>query len=228
MQRMKMLGTAIAAMFVFSAVATSVASAAREFLPLGTVANPVEFSAVSGEGKLRTLNALEIKCKKDKGAGKITSATLGEFVIDFEECSGPLGVSCADLSRADSTGIIEVKGTFHLRMGLSGQPLGLIAFLVNTTHILCALTLVLVLGCVAGEVAPTETLTNKLEVLLKQTGGENAINSTDKENNENEMESCILLSKKGSEAEETAGEETHEVLEEFKQNGAAVIALVHI
>ncbi len=231
MQRVKLLALATLAVFALSAVAAAAASAEETgFLPQATAGAPVKFEVKSGAGKFETLSKSVIECKKDKGTGEITSERLGKFAVEFEECTGPLGVKCADLSRADATGIIAFSGgEFHLRMGLSGQPLGVVAFLLPTggVHFLCAIALFVVTGCVAGEITPINELNMKLEVLLKQAAGENVINSIDNDA-ETGMEACALSSKKGAEAAETAGEETHEELEKFTKGGIATTILVMV
>lgn len=232
MQRLKLLGLALIAVFALSAAVTAVASAEVSFLPEGSAAEPVKFEAKSGKGKLQILSpSVEpITCEKDKGTGEVTSQRLGHFVVEFEECStnvGGIPVKCSDLAHEDAQGIIKVEGEFHLRMGLTGQPLGIVAFLVSPdVHFLCSVTLWVVLGCAAGSITPLEELTNKVEVLLKQTAGENEILSIDNDA-ETAMEECTLLTKKGTGTEETSGEETHEELTNFKKNGVAVTALIH-
>jgi hypothetical protein len=231
MKRLKLLGLALIAVFALSAAVTAVASAELvSFLPTGSAASPVTFTAKSGAGKLETLGGGKIECASDKGTGEVTSSDAGHFVVEFEGCKNPtLGVSCADLSHTDAQGVIKVEGAFDLRMGLSGQPLGIIAFLVNPdVHFLCSIVLFTVLGCAAGEITASQlnTLTNKVEVLLKQKAGENEILSIDNLA-ETAMEECTLLTKQGTGTEETSGEETHEELTGFKQNGAAVTMLIH-
>ena len=231
MQRLKLLGLALVAVFALSAAVTAVASAEVSFLPEGSVAEPVKFKATSGLSTLEELNKQAVICNSDKGTGEVTSKTLGHFVVEFAECHATIGgtaVPCADLSqKEDAVGIINVEGEFHLRMGLTGQPLGIVAFLVNPdVHFLCSIALFVVLGCAAGEITPLESLVNTVKVELFQKAGENEILSIDNEA-ETAMEECTLLVKKGTGTEETAGEETHEELTNFKKNGVAVTALIH-
>jgi hypothetical protein len=234
MQRLKLLGLALVAVFALSAAVTAVASADNatySILPEGTVAIPLNFEAISTEGKFETLSKKVVKCASDKATAKATSERLGTFRIEFKECEEPLlKVKCADLNHTDAEGIIVVEGEFHLRMGLTSQPLGIIAFLINpAVHFLCSIVLFVVSGCVAGEIeaGALNTLVSELGVLLKQAGGENTISSIDNDA-QTAMETCALSSKQGNGTAETAGEETHEVLKSFTQGGNSVTTLIHI
>jgi hypothetical protein len=222
MKRLKIFGLAIFAVFALSACAAAAASAEElQFLPEGTAANPVFFTAKSGAGTLQNA-ALEIKCLTDKGTGEVTSKRLGNFEVTFEDCTTISGTTkCASLDHADSTGLITVMGEFHMRRGLSGQPLVLIAFLILHVHILCGVSLILVLGCAAGEITKAKELTAKLEVLLKAP----AITTIDTDA-ETGMENCKLTVEQGTVTTEGT-EVTHEEVENFEQpKGTSVKALI--
>jgi hypothetical protein len=225
MKRVKLLGLTLFAIFAMSACAAATASAENKLLPLGTVANPVTFKVKSGAGKLIG-NGLEIKCTSDKGTGSVTSERLGAFEVTFEGCTGLLGVKCSDLSVADSVGTITVMGEFHQRMGLTGQPLGLILFLILHLHVLCGGVLSLVLGCVVGKLEHVNELVSAEKILVLAPGGVQEITSADNEA-ETGMESCALTAETGTKTG-AATEETEETIEEFKQNGAAVTFLAMI
>ena len=229
MQRLKLLGLALIAVFAASAAVTAVASAAVSFLPLASTSLSITFTAKSGAGLFETLGKKKVKCSSDKGSGEVTGETFGKFNIEFEGCEEPtLKVKCADLSQTSDNGKIKVLGElFHLRMGLTGQPLGVVGFLILPVHFLCSIILFEVTGCVAGEITPLDTLTSPILVDIKQTAGENTILSIDNET-ETGMENCDLSSKQGTGNTETAGEETHEELEKFLDGlNNEVLALVH-
>jgi hypothetical protein len=233
MQRLKLLGLALVAVFALSAAVTAVASADNatySILPEGTVAIPLNFEAISGAGKFETLSKKVIQCASDKATAKATSERLGTFRIEFKECEEPsLKVKCADLNHVDAEGIIVIEGEFHLRMGLSGQPLGIVALLFTPVHLLCSIVLFIWSGCVAGEIeaGALNTLVTEVGVLLKQTGGENTILSIDNDA-QTAMENCDLSSKQGTGTAETAGLEIHEVLKNFTQGGNSVTTLIHV
>jgi len=230
MKRLKLLGLAIFAAFALSACAAATASAENSFLPEGTELVPVKFKVKSGAGKLTSPEA-EIKCLSDSGTGEITSKRLGKFEVEFILCEEPkLKVSCSSLEHKDSTLKILVMGEFHMRMGLTTQPLGLITFLILHVHILCSLLLILVLGCVVGSILPLNTLSATAEVLLKvKAGAEKNINEITTVDNEaeTEMETCKLTVEQGGVASQ-GGEETHEELEKFEKGGVATNILIMI
>jgi hypothetical protein len=228
MQRLKLLGLALVAVFAFSAAVTAVASAEEvSFLPEA----PVKFAATSGAGQLQILNAAlkPIKCTKDKGSGATTTKDEGTFIVEFEGCETELSglkVKCADLGQTSDNGIIKLSGNFDLRMGLTGQPLGIMAFLVSNIHFLCSIALFTVSGCAAGSIEKLNELVSSLSVVLKQAAGENEILSIDNLA-ETAMEECTLLTKKGSETAETSGEETSETLNGFTKGGVSTTVLIH-
>jgi hypothetical protein len=228
MKRVKLLGLAIVAIFALSASAASVASAENVFLPEGTMANPVSFKVTSESGALSTPEGVIIECTSDAGEGAVTSQRLGTFEVTFKGCTTLGGVvKCAELAKTDNTGEIPVMGEFHMRMGLTGQPLGLILFLILHVHILCGPELILVLGCVVGPITPMNTLSSTETVSLKTAKvGQNEITSADNEA-ETAMETCKLTVERSGKTEE-GGESTTEKLSEPKQGGKAVAFLVMI
>jgi hypothetical protein len=228
MKRVKLLGLAIVAIFALSAAAASVASAENVFLPEGTAGSPVKFTVKSGAGSLSAAEGVVIECTSDAGSGAVTSQRLGTFEVAFKGCTTLGGfVKCSELTKADSTGEIPVMGEFHMRMGLTGQPLGLILFLILHVHILCGPELILVLGCVVGSITPLNTLSSTGTVSLKTVkAGENEITTADNEA-ETAMETCKLSVERSGKTEE-GGEATTETLEKPEQGGKAVTILVMI
>ena len=225
MKRLKLLGLAMFAVFALGAAAAASASAETSLLPTGTAGSPVNFTVKSGEGKLKSALAT-ITCKKDEGKGSWTSATLGTFEVTFLECTGPLASKCWSLDQAANSGIITVMGEFHLRMGLSGQPLGIITHLILHVHIFCGELLILVLGCAAGKVNNINELISSGTVSLAVAGGVQEITHADNAA-ETAMETCELTVE-GLGKTVVGTEETEETLEKFEKNGSAVTALVHV
>ena len=231
MKRVRLLGLALVSVFALGAAVAGVASAEVSFLPLASSSLEYSFTISGGAAKFGTLAGKEITCTSSKGTGVVTSERLGTFKVEFEGCEEPkLKVKCAGLSQPSDNGIIQMEGEFHLRMGLSGQPLGLIAFLIKPdTHLLCSILLFVLLGCMVGEIdSELEKLISEVLILLKQSGGENTILSIDNDA-ETAMENCDLLSKQGTGTEETSALETHWTLTGFEdvQTHTSVTVLIH-
>jgi hypothetical protein len=232
MKRLKLLGLAVFAVFALSACAAATASAETSFLPEGTEAVPVKFKATSGAGKLTTKEA-EIACLSDSSSGEITSKRLGKFEVEFKDCEEPkLKVKCSSLEHTpDSVGILSWMGEFHLRMGLTSQPLGIVALLILHVHVLCSILLLLILGCMAGSITPINgELTKTATISFKVKGGAekniNEITTVDNEA-ETEMETCKLTVEQGGVSSQ-AGDETTEELEKFEKGGVATNILIMI
>lgn len=87
MQRPKLLGLALLAMFALSAVVSTTALAAEPlFLILSGQKFPVSLTITSGLTTIEKVSGGAVVCHKDKGTGLITSAQLGAFAATFEEC----------------------------------------------------------------------------------------------------------------------------------------------
>jgi hypothetical protein len=220
------------AVFALGAIASATASAEElpNFLPLGTGANPVTFTDSSGAGKLESVSKKVIECKKDKSLGAVNAPKLGTFDVLFEECKDAgSGAPCTSLDSTIS-GNILTSGTFHIRYELPiANKRPVIIFLINHVHSTCEIfgvkDLFLKLGCIAGKVSPTNTLTKVIEVLFKQTAGVNEIHEVDNEANTG-MENCKLEIRLGTEAYEGVALEAHGESLGFKQGGVAVEALI--
>jgi len=85
--------------------------------------------------------------------------------------------------------------------------------------------LVVVEGCVAGEVTPENTLTTLLTVNLAVSGKDNTIITVLNETNTAE-EPCQLLAAVNEGTTGLSSEETTQLIGGFKQNGKAVEVLV--
>lgn len=228
MKRVKRLGLAVGVALALSWVLAGVASAEVSILPTGTPANPVQFTVSGGATRVETLSGKQVRCTSAEGVGEVTSERLGHFKIAFKGCEEPtLKVKCSDLSHTDAEAIVTLEGEFHLRTGLAGQPLGIVAFLISPdVHFLCSIILFLKLGCLAAEATRLNELVTSGSGSLKETAGENQISSIDN-NAESGMESCVVQFKQGSGAEETGGVEGTLELANPKQGGSSVTALIH-
>lgn len=230
MGRLKSLGVTVVTLFALGGITSASASAALpNFLPLGTEANPVTFTAKSGKGTLETVGKTKIECEKDTGSGSVTSEKLGKFTTKFEGCKEPKnGLTCTGL--ADKVaGNITTSGTFHVKRLLPEATHVYIAFLPEHTHFNCEAgiikILILVLGCAAGLLLSPNILTKQLVIHLKQKEG--IQEPTEYSNDEvTKDEKCSLTTKVGAEAEQQSGELAEEEVENFEQNKVKVEALV--
>jgi hypothetical protein len=140
MRRIVMLfGVAVMAVFAFSAVAVSAASAeATKILPEPTEAAPLTATLTEpAEGHDLTVGGLEIKCSKASGSETWTTANLGTWHLLFTECTGPLSTVCT--GEGDPSGLISAGGEAHFWLALlmTGTPEK------ETTELIGALVLLL-------------------------------------------------------------------------------------
>ncbi len=171
MQRIKLLTLALLGVLALSALAFTATSSAAlpEMLPEGTAKEPIHFKIEQDNvGTLETLGGTQVSCAKLSGEGLIEKLKLGKLSLVFKECKETLfGTPCSGLIKEkedEPSGQITAKGEFHSWYGLLEKKLvNAVVVLPEHTHFLCdnGLILVLVLGCVAGE------LLGKLAELLK-------------------------------------------------------------
>jgi hypothetical protein len=83
MKRIHVIGLCLVAVFAFSAVASSGASAAQPYLFSRAT---FTFTSKGGEGKLLTVGKQVVKCVKVTNTGSTENAHLGHVTILFEEC----------------------------------------------------------------------------------------------------------------------------------------------
>lgn len=135
MQRLKILGVALMAVFALGAFVSATASAAVVVLP----EVETKWTGESAKGSLEVLKgAAPIVCQKDKSEGFFEAKKpLGLFHIDFEGCKASI-VPCTGLGEAKE--VILTLGTAHLvfdKLG-TGEALGVgVLFLVEPTHFEC-------------------------------------------------------------------------------------------
>jgi hypothetical protein len=169
MQRLKILGVALMAVFALGTVVSTTASAAVSILPEG------KEETWKGEGGAGTLEMLKgaspIECKKATAEGTFeANKPLGSFHIDFKECSAAGGLAtCTGLG--ESTGVILLLGTFHLvfdKLG-TGAELGVgILFLMEKAHLECAGKLFGVEGQLLCLIKPINEKVKHFEIVCKK------------------------------------------------------------
>src|ERR1700694_1168900 len=218
MQRLKLLGLALIAVFAFSAMASAVASAETEekpnALPVG-----VKFTVANvGEPELLTVTGvLKVLCKKLKGSGEMNAhlGMDGKVSLLFEECKATVGIvtgACTSLTAGVPAGDIHVLGAaVNLRYLLpsSEKKVHLLILIHESSedhvHYTCVgLALYLESGCVASDDITTNELLSTLTVkfLVKKTGTEDEQQNSVDNLPATAMETCELSVMKGSEANE--------------------------
>jgi hypothetical protein len=139
MQRLKVLGLALVAVFALGAVVAATAGALPLVLPETTGKKSSDSSI--GATIYKTVGGKEVKCEKATGTTEEEAPKpLGPFHITFKECTateGGLTVKCTGLGDA-TTGEILTLGTYHLVYDKSSTELPVeILFLVGATHFTC-------------------------------------------------------------------------------------------
>jgi hypothetical protein len=170
MQRFRILGVALMAVFVLGAVVSATASAVGvEVLPLG---KEEKWTGQSGSGSLEVLKKAEsIPCAKGKMEGTFeANKPLGKFHIDFEGCkTSKVGATCTGLGEA--SGVILSLGIFHLvfdKLGV-GAELGVgILFLIEATHLTCVIPLFIEEGQLLCLIKPINTVVKHWEIVCEK------------------------------------------------------------
>jgi hypothetical protein len=172
MQRFRILGVALMAVFALSAVVSATASAEVVMLP--EITTTEKWTGESGKGSLEVLKgAAVIECKKDKSEGTFEpKKPLGSFHIDFEGCKASIA-TCTGLGEPVA-GTILTLGTFHLVYDTLGSVLSEagvgVLFLVLPTHFECTITntLLVVEGEVLCLIKPVNTEVKHWEIVCER------------------------------------------------------------
>jgi hypothetical protein len=194
-----LFGVAVMAMFAFTAISATIASAEEtKLLPEATVANPITDEAVQKEkGHLLSNSGLEVKCEEASGKETWTSlnlATAGHVL--FTKCTSSLSSVCT--GKGEPEGLIAALGEVHFWLGLlmmgtkAKETLELISalvFLTKPVEFTCVNTaktfkdeVVVKEGCTAAQDLP-ESLNKSVEEVKEEftewapteTKGESAI-----------------------------------------------------
>jgi hypothetical protein len=214
MQRLRVFGLVLMAVFAVSIAA--VASASADELPQFSV--ETGFEGKFGASKLN-LTGAAISSPKGEFTGTATSKRLGGIAIQFLESSLG-GKECK--TEGDGAGVILVKGEWHLvpRPGSTTDPL--IAILIPRFHINCLFLniLVLIQGCILGLITPAGKDTTAYALNIKAP--------------ENKQELLKFLNDEGKEvlcnlkAQVGTGAETEEVSQETKEISLTTLKLTEI
>jgi hypothetical protein len=171
MYRVRTIGAAIVAVVALSAIASATASAALpEFLPASG-----KFTSTAGAGTLQIEGGNTITCTEGTNSGEITGAKTATVTITFKGCRifGFIGAH----SSGDVEGTILVSSAKGELCYLSktAKTVGLKLTLASTLKIEAGGQKSEVLGTLIGEVKPVNSKVTEGELILKQTGGLQAI-----------------------------------------------------
>jgi hypothetical protein len=112
MQRLKVMGLALVAVFAMSAVVVASASAEPEFEPKkGAMAFPVKFSSSSttNKTKLETVKGNLVSCEGLTSSGEVASARKAtNVVVKFKKCSTKVGIFTANCEGGTGHGAQEI------------------------------------------------------------------------------------------------------------------------
>jgi hypothetical protein len=232
MSRTRFFGVCVVGVLVLFALTASVAAAEEKTKMLPE--SGVSFTSKGKEGALNQVGSIfNVKCKKGKGSGTITSANLGAYKADFEECKDSLGGTCTGAGEA--SGIILNEGEYHFwlakeSLGGVNTLVGALAFLPKEAHFTCVdagiNNLVLVKGCVAALATPLNTLASiTTDVYAESSTGVQLITKVLPANSTTETE-CVLLSEKNAEGFKQSSLNTTVENEGFKSGTTAITVLL--
>jgi hypothetical protein len=239
MKRIVMLfGVAVMAVFAFSALAVSVASAeSTKILPEPTAGAPLTTTATATEGHLLTVGGLEVKCKSGSGSETFTSANLGSGNVLFTECKGPLKTVCT--GEGDPEGLISAKGEVHFWLALlmtgtkekpTSELVAALVYLLEAAGVkfTCKSStledVIVVKGCVASQVLAASL--NKLvseakEEFAEWSSGETKILSVLKEEATSEI-ACLPTTTVNGGVAELSAVTGLSIFGTFKKGGSAI------
>jgi hypothetical protein len=223
--------TTLTLVLTLALATTASAEKQPNILPTGTGAAPLTFNSSSGTSIFGN-GLIKLTSPKSTGSGAGNAEKLGTFDLLFEGFKDALGRTCTGLFNSETKegdlteGSVLVKGTFHIRDYKLGAELRVAQiWLLKEAHSSCGTLLVVLRGCVAGDLTPKEGLSKTLTVTLKKEGADNTIIKVLNEANTAE-ENCELTSSTDEKAFELSTFETTQALAEFKKAGAATEVLV--
>jgi hypothetical protein len=233
MKPVKLLSTAIIAVLALIALTATTASAEKQpnILPTGTQVAPLTATGKSGTSTFGN-GLLKLTSSKSTGSGAGFAEKLGTFDVLFEGVKDALGRTCTGLFNSSTKegdlteGSILATGTAHLRDYKLGTELRVAGIsLMREVHFSCGTLLVVVRGCLAGDITPKEGLTKTLTATAKKEGADNTIIKVLNEANTAE-ENCELASSTDEKAFELSSIESTGEASGFKKAGAATEVLV--
>jgi hypothetical protein len=181
MRSIRLLGVALVASVMLSALVAAAASAVEptKILPEPTAAKPLTGTSKSGKGTLLTVGGSEVSCGGSTATFEFTTPNLGKTAVTFTECRTViLGSTLTCTGVGDAAGVILFTGAVHyvlaLRMKSATETELVTALVVLVTqfHFTCSAglikALVLMRGCVAALAKPLKLLTKVTEAVFKE------------------------------------------------------------
>jgi hypothetical protein len=229
MKNIKLLSLAFMAVFALTGLLATSASAEQlpNVLPTAGpgIAKEVKASTSSGTSEFGD-GLFKITSPKSSGTQTGNSTKLGFYKLTLVEIKDTLGRHCTTSGQAAGTVISE--GTFHTRDYKKGTELSTASVLLLKEYTFaCGELLITVKGCLAGQLTPENTLTKTLTLHFEHAAtlnDEKIITVLNEANTANEL--CEWKWSTDGKAAELASIQQELAITEFKQNGAAVEALV--
>jgi len=241
MQRIRLLGVTLIAIFTVGVLTAASASATEptKILPEPTATSPLTGTSKSGPGTLLTVAGHEVTCKKDTDTFSFTTPNEGTFPATFEECKTVVaGVTLTCTGESDTEGKILLLGTgdylLALRMvGTSETETTLVAALVFKftefsftckTGIISAV--VKVRGCAAALAEPVEKLAEVTKDVFEEfkSGESRILQILPKE--ATKEENCLTETSLSGGAFELSAQKGSDENEKFEQGGKKVAVLL--
>lgn len=191
MKLARLLGVALVAIFVVSAMVAAEASAADpEFTVLPTVKT---FVSLSGLSILDSANGNSIDCTSDVNSGEITSMdTVGDVHVHFLGCSVYAGTEHCTIKSTNTTGegliltntlngllgLVDKDSEATSLVGILFEPVsGKVFVTLAETAAACGTPITAVEGTVAGEVLPINEESETGHVFIQAEGSKQRIKS---------------------------------------------------
>lgn len=228
MRYFRLIGAALAAVFVLGAAMAVSASALPEILPT-TITTFTGKKAGSAEAKLVKANGETVECKEAKGENGTVESNrhLGLFHISFTGCKAFGFVGCTGLG--ESPGVILSLGSWHvvfdtLKASLSEAGVAVL-FLPGEVHFSCSTELVTVAagGMVLCLILNPTALTKVFEFHCNKASGANRPEETKYYNEAGTLVPITPLSSKKNEG--TAEESTEVALGTIEYPEAALLMI---
>jgi hypothetical protein len=199
----------VAALSTLALTAPAASAALPNLLP-----TTVGFSSESGASEFGT-GIIAIKSAKSKGAGKGSGEKTASFSVVLEGWKDNLGRTCKGLGDTIA-GNVTATGTADVRYKNAKKEAVVLAELLEPVHIECGTLLMIVKGCLAGEMEkPYNKLVTAVVVKYEVEKADNKIVKIENGANTAEEPCELRVSFNESEGGELASESRTEKLQSF-------------
>jgi len=174
MRKVTLLGLALVAVFAFTGLVTSMASAAEA--PKVLSAFPNKFEGTSGKGKLEEEGAFaSIECKKDTNSGSFTGEKSGTLTLKFKECSAvggkckTSGAAAGEIASEGSTvPVLISKGDIGILIKPAAVTITCTGTLIGEFTVKVTGTIIILMNVTPGKAVKAK---EKFELIVKQSKG---------------------------------------------------------